>query len=148
MDSLLIYHLRLVNFAKKMVSCLDCLLEYGSHLMQPCDLKPFSSLKETWKQAVREYQIENVGENVTKSSFAKVFKQAWCKSSTTEITINSFLDSGLFPLDVSQVIKTIKTEPSKIFSSTSLSDLSTSNTTAHIGSPTSSNVEAESGREL
>ena len=90
--------------------------------MQAYDLKLFSSIKETWKQAVREYQIKNVGENVKKSSFAKVFKQAWCKSSTSEIAIKGFRDSGLFQLDASQVLKTIKMEPSKILSSTSLSD--------------------------
>jgi len=31
------------------------LLEHGSHLMQPCDVELFSTLKTTWRQAVRNY---------------------------------------------------------------------------------------------
>lgn len=34
---------------------LYCLLEHASHVLQPCDLKLFSSLKESCKQAVRDF---------------------------------------------------------------------------------------------
>ena len=98
---------------------LYCLLEHASHLMQPCDLTLFSSLKETWKQAVREFQVENIGEVVTKAKFASVFKKAYEKSANIENAVKGFRDAGLFPLDVTRVTSTIKMEPSKVFVSPS-----------------------------
>ena len=47
---------------------LYCLLENSSHLMQPCDLRFFSSLKANWKTAVMDFQDQNIGEVVTKMS--------------------------------------------------------------------------------
>ena len=38
-----------------------CLLEHASHVMQPLDLRLFSSLKRTWRQAVRDWQSDNIG---------------------------------------------------------------------------------------
>lgn len=55
---------------------LYCLLEHASHLMQPCDLRLFSGLKDAWKQAVRDFQFQHIGEHVTKRTFAGVFRQA------------------------------------------------------------------------
>ena len=52
--------------------------------MQPCDLTLFSSLKETWKQAVGEFQVENIGEVETKAKIASVFKKAYEKSANIE----------------------------------------------------------------
>ena len=66
---------------------LYCLLEHASHLTQPCDLKLFSVLKDWWRQAVRDFQMENVGDFVTKQKFAGVFKKAWVKSTTIDVAI-------------------------------------------------------------
>ncbi|XP_060584711.1 uncharacterized protein LOC132740757 [Ruditapes philippinarum] len=95
---------------------LYCLPEHASHLLQPCDLKLFSSLKDSWKQAVLDFQIANIGEYVTKQKFAAVFKQAWEKSTTVDIAVKAFRDSGLFPMNPKKVLGTIKMEPSTIFS--------------------------------
>ncbi|XP_060578915.1 uncharacterized protein LOC132735898 [Ruditapes philippinarum] len=105
------------KFCREQEIILYCLLEHASHLMQPCDLKLFSSLKESWKSAVRAYQISNIGEYVTKAKFASVFKTAWIKSTTIEIATKGFRDSGLFPLDSRKVLGTSKMEPSQVFSS-------------------------------
>lgn len=82
---------------------LYCLLENESHLMQPCDLRLFGNLKDAWKQSVRNCQCENIGEHVTKRTFAEVFKKTW-KSTTLTIAVNGFRDAGLFPLDPSKVL--------------------------------------------
>ncbi|MEW8547694.1 MAG: hypothetical protein AB2693_29655 [Candidatus Thiodiazotropha sp.] len=92
-----------------------CLLEHASHMLQHLDLKLFSSLKETWRQSVRDWQAEHIGDFVTKRTFASVFKQAWQRSATTDIAVKGFRDAGLFPLDPGAVLGSVKIEPSKIF---------------------------------
>ncbi|XP_053389361.1 uncharacterized protein LOC128552359 [Mercenaria mercenaria] len=94
---------------------LYCLLEHASHLMQPCDLRLFSSLKETWKSSLREWQIDHVGQYVTKFEFAAIFKKAWVNASKVENAVNGFRDAGLFPLDKDKVLKTDKFQTSILF---------------------------------
>ncbi|XP_046568265.1 uncharacterized protein LOC124276668 [Haliotis rubra] len=105
------------EICKKNDVILYCLQEHASHLMQPLDLRLFSSLKENWKQAVRQYQMEHVGDFVTKQTFARVFKSAWVKSTTVDIAIHGFRDAGLFPLNADVVLNTHKLIPSTIFCS-------------------------------
>jgi hypothetical protein len=83
--------------------------------MQFCDIALFSALKGTWKQAVRDYQISNVGEFVTRVKFAKVFKSAWESACPVDISVKGFRDSGLFPFDPTKVLDTLKMEPSRVF---------------------------------
>lgn len=94
---------------------LYCLLEHASHLMQPCDLRLFSVLKDSWKQAVRDYQFQNIGEHVTKKTFASVFKTAWEKATTLSVAVHGFRDAGLFPSNAAKVLNTCKMDPSNIF---------------------------------
>lgn len=94
---------------------LYCLLEHASHLIQPCDLRLFASLKESWKIALREWQIEHIGQYVTKFKCAFIFKRAWQASSKVENAVNGFRDAGLFPLDASVVLKTVKMQTSVFF---------------------------------
>ncbi|MEW8544190.1 MAG: hypothetical protein AB2693_11710, partial [Candidatus Thiodiazotropha sp.] len=110
------------TFCRENNIILYCLLEHASHIIQPCDLRLFSAMKESWKKSVRDYQIENIGEYVTKAKFAQVFKCAWEKATTVEISVKAFRDSGLFPLDARKPLSTLKMEPSKIFSSSSKPD--------------------------
>ena len=72
-------------------------------------------MKESWKKSVRDYQIANIGEYVTKQKFAQVFKPTWEKATTIDISVKAFGDSGLFPLDARRPLSTLKMEPSKIF---------------------------------
>ena len=83
--------------------------------MQPCDLRLFGPLKEHWKQATRSYSYENIGEAMTKPTFARVFRKACEKSAVPDNAIKGFRDSGLFPFAPSKVLTTAKMEPSKIF---------------------------------
>ena len=104
------------KFCRENNIVLYCLLEHGSHLMQPCDVGLFSTLKTTWRQAVRNYQIKNVGDFVTRSKFAGVFREAWDQACTVQVSVKGFRESGLFPFDPSKVLGTLKMEPSKTFS--------------------------------
>ncbi|XP_060603827.1 uncharacterized protein LOC132756711 [Ruditapes philippinarum] len=92
-----------------------CLLEHSSHLTQPLDLRLFGSLKQSWREAVRAYQSENIGEFVTKQTFARVFKEAWRKSAKIEAVITGFQDSGIFPWNPQKVLASVKLEPSTMF---------------------------------
>ncbi|XP_060585333.1 uncharacterized protein LOC132741220 [Ruditapes philippinarum] len=101
---------------------LYCLLEHASHVMQPLDLRLFSQLKRTWRQAVRDWQSEHIGEFVTKKTFARVFKQAWEKSTTVEVAVKGFQEAGLFPLDQNAVLSSVKLDPSMLFGQNSSSE--------------------------
>ena len=105
---------------------LYCLLEHASHLMQPCDLRFFGPLKEYWKQATRAYSYDNIGEAVTKQTFARVFKNAWLKSAVAENAQKGIRDAGLYPYAPEKVLMTAKMEPSKVFVSKSPSATVTS----------------------
>ena len=76
---------------------LYCLLEHASHIIQPCDLRLFSAMKDSWKKYVRDFQIEDIGEYVSKPKFAQVFKPAWENATTVDISVKAFRHSGLFP---------------------------------------------------
>ena len=94
---------------------LYCLLEHSSHLMQPLDLRFFGQLKMAWRHSVRDFQLANIGEFVTKQTFARVFKQAWVKATTIEAAIRGFVEAGLFPLNPSRVLESVKLQPSQVF---------------------------------
>ena len=94
---------------------LYCLLEHASHLIQPCDLRFFSSLKKTCDSALRDWQVEHAGQYVTKFEFASIFKHAWDKSAKTENAVSGFRDAGLFPFSKDVVLKTDKLQMSRLF---------------------------------
>eukprot|EP00057_Strongylocentrotus_purpuratus_P006778 XP_011661252.1 PREDICTED: uncharacterized protein LOC105436902 [Strongylocentrotus purpuratus] len=77
---------------------LYCLPPNASHMIQPCSLSLFSSLKEKWAATESKYRMENEGAPVSKVMFAREFAKAW-----TEITCdpmvarNGFRAAGLFP---------------------------------------------------
>ena len=105
------------TFCRENKVILYCLLEHPSHIIQPCDLRLFSAMKDSWKKSVRDFQIENIGEYVSKLKFAQVFKPALKKATTVDISLKVFSDSGLFPLDPSKPLSTLKMELSKVFAS-------------------------------
>ena len=94
---------------------LYCLLEHASHLIQPCDLRLFGPLKEAWKVCLREWQIEHVGEYVTKFEFAAIFKHAWYRAAKVEHAVCGFRDAGIFPLNKQTVLATDKFQACKLF---------------------------------
>ncbi|KAH3728536.1 hypothetical protein DPMN_054493 [Dreissena polymorpha] len=73
----------------------------------------FSPMKASWKRHLKNWQMENIGETLTKKDFLKVFKAAWDTVTSFELAVRGFRRSGLFPLDPSGIDKT-KLEPSKL----------------------------------
>ena len=45
------------TFCRENNIILYCLLEHASHIIQPCDLRLFSSMKDSWKKSVREFKM-------------------------------------------------------------------------------------------
>ena len=72
----------------------------------------FGSLMKLWRRAVRNWQAENIGEYVTKVTFARVLKNAWEASTNAEVV----KEVGLFTLNASVVTSSFKIETSNIFS--------------------------------
>lgn len=95
---------------------LYCLPSHASHIIQPCDLTLFKSLKENWKKEVRKWKAEHITQNVTKLNFASVFAQAWQASSKKSIAENGFRASGLYPLNA-KMFDREKLAPSQLFTS-------------------------------
>nr|XP_054771780.1 uncharacterized protein LOC129279702 [Lytechinus pictus] len=97
----------------------------ATHLLQPCDVSLFRSLKAEWNNAERAFRITHPGYFVTKSTFAGVFKKAWERvASRPAIAINGFKAAGIFPF--TKNYKKDHLHPSSIFSAASGSTSSTS----------------------
>ena len=61
---------------------------------------------------MRDSHPANICEFVTNQTFAWV-KQAWVKATTTEAAIKGFVEAGLFPLNPSCVLESVKLQPSQ-----------------------------------
>lgn len=92
---------------------LYCLLQNETHILQPCDVGFFSPMKSAWKKSVKMWQVENIGESLTKKDFPRVFKKAWESVANLEIAVRGFRRAGLFPL-TSDGIDHDKLQPSKV----------------------------------
>ena len=128
---------------------LYCLLEHSSHIIQPLDLRFFGSLKSAWRQSVRDWQAQHIGEFVTKQTFARVLKPAWDASATVDAAVKGFRDAGLFPFNSSAVVDSVKLDRSQLFSSKLSSsgncvDLSTSNISQSIRLPAEPTISSPS----
>ena len=64
---------------------------------------------------LRDWQVEHVGQYVTKFKFAAIFKQAWLASSKVENAVIGFKDARLFPLDKTKVVQTDKFQSCVLF---------------------------------
>lgn len=78
-----------------------CFLAHASHVLQPCDLTLFKSLKNAWQRKVKDFVSSHVGETVTKLNFAEVFAVAWHKAAKPSIAVNGFRYGVLYPFNPS-----------------------------------------------
>ncbi|KAH3823002.1 hypothetical protein DPMN_124797 [Dreissena polymorpha] len=69
-------------------------------------------MKAAWKRCVKSWQLEHLGQSLTKKDFPGVFNQAWDVVATIENAIHGLRKPGLFPLDP-KGIDLSKLEPSK-----------------------------------
>jgi hypothetical protein len=82
-----------------------CLLPIAIHVLQPCDIGFSSLMKYAWRENLKKWQLENIGETLTKCQFPAVFKSGWDTVSTLENASHRLRRSGLFPLDVAGIDK-------------------------------------------
>ena len=55
--------LQAAEFCKEIDIILYCLLPNATHILQPCDVGLFSSMKKAWSSAVKKWQMDHIGEN-------------------------------------------------------------------------------------
>ena len=78
-------------------------MPYATHILRPADVGLFSTLKMKWKEAVRIWQLDHIGETLSKSIFPGIFCKAWKASTTTELAMNAFRRTGLYPFKFESV---------------------------------------------
>lgn len=101
---------------------LYCLPPSASHILQPCDVGLFASMKTAWTQSVADFQASNIGEFVTKQNFGRVFKETWGRCSQQSTAVNSFRSTGLYPFNP-MAYDQAKVRPSSIYAPRSLVEL-------------------------
>ena len=75
-------NLQASHYCKDKQIILYCLLAHATHVLQPCDVSLFGPLKTTWKAEVKNWQMDNLGEPMTKKAFPLVFKRAYMRSAS------------------------------------------------------------------
>ena len=84
------------RFCKDRNIILYSLHPHASHLHQPCDLSLFSSMKHVWKEEVKKWHQDNLGESLSKKSFTEVFHKTWVRSATPENAKQGFKKQVLY----------------------------------------------------
>ncbi|XP_053403175.1 uncharacterized protein LOC128558284 [Mercenaria mercenaria] len=118
-----VYHVSSSN--KQQITVMVCFSAFGNYV-PPLIVYPGERFRDTalrcWlfftheirlEENLKHWQLENIGETLTKRQFPAVFKSAWETVSTLENAAHGFRRSGLYPLDPNGIDKT-KLEPSKI----------------------------------
>ena len=82
---------------------LYCFPPNATHVLQPADHSLFGPLKKSWAKNVKQWQMDHLGQTVTKRSFSTVFKTTWEQTISLSIAVNGFCNTGLWPLDASKV---------------------------------------------
>lgn len=68
----------------------------STHILQPMDLAVFRPLKSSWREAVKNWKMQHLGQLLKKQHFAPLLKTAMEKISA-ETVKNGFRAGGLFP---------------------------------------------------
>ncbi|XP_041471793.1 uncharacterized protein LOC121421197 [Lytechinus variegatus] len=70
----------------------------ATHILQPCDVSVFRSLKSSWNRAEQLFRFRHPGDYVTKTTFATVFADAWREIlQKPSIAASGFRAAGIFP---------------------------------------------------
>ncbi|XP_022110174.1 jerky protein homolog-like isoform X2 [Acanthaster planci] len=92
-------NLQTVEFCKQNKIILYCLPLYTTHVMQPLAVSFFRSVEMRWSQDIQEYQMTHPGAQLTKRTFASVFRLSWEGAATATNAVSGFRKCGLFPLN-------------------------------------------------
>ena len=82
-----------------------------SHVLQPLDKAPFSSLKRWWNYYLGIYNQDHAGRKLPKAEWFQVFTPAWEAGLTVKNVIAGFNATGVFPVNP-QAIKAWQLGPS------------------------------------
>ncbi|XP_063954148.1 uncharacterized protein LOC129283361 [Lytechinus pictus] len=70
----------------------------ATHILQPCDVSVFRSLKASWNRAEEQFRYQNPGDYVTRVTFSRVFAGAWKELlGKPEIASSGFRAAGIYP---------------------------------------------------
>lgn len=96
---------------------LYCLLPNATHILQPCDVSVFKSIKVHWKKIVLQHK-QKTTKSVNKNVFATLFKEAYENAIQPNTIKHGFRKCGIFPftadaVDYSQCISKRREEQKK-----------------------------------
>ena len=86
----------------------------STHITQPLDLAFNGSIKSNYRQEMRQWIFDNMGEHYDKYHFIEVFVKTFNKSATVRNAAAGFEKAGLYPWDPSKV-DTVKLFASKLY---------------------------------
>lgn len=93
------YQPEFVKMAAKAQVIIFCLPPHTTHVAQPLDNGPFGALKAHWKEACREYMVQNPYKSVTRYEFCQVFSKAYARAMTIRTITESFRTTGVYPFN-------------------------------------------------
>ena len=70
---------------------LYCLPANATHILQACDIGLFSPMESEWQANVKEWQMNHIGQALSKKEFPTIFRKTWYAVATLR-------RSGMFPL--------------------------------------------------
>jgi len=95
----------------------------ATHIMQPLDVGVFGPLKIRWYKVLCRQSRENPGSPVGKEKFPALLKEAFLLLYRSLTVVNSFISSGIYPVD-SNAVRSEVLKPGLTFSGESSSESS------------------------
>ena len=86
----------------------------ATHIIQPLDLVLMGSVKSTYKEEMRKWLVNHVGETFDKYRFVEVFKETYMRSCNVTNAVQGFEKAGIAPWNP-QKVKTSKLFPAELY---------------------------------
>ena len=102
------------EFCGKYGIILYTLYPNATHIIQPLDLMLMSAVKSAYKEDLRKWYMQNIGESFDKYRFVEVFKETYMRACKMKNAIEGFEEAGIVPWNPNKV-KTKKLFPSEIY---------------------------------
>lgn len=96
--------LELIQVAKVKCVHLVCFPPHMTHILQPLDVSVYHPVKHYWTKVLKDFKLESMGENVSKSVFPSLIRKLWEGSFKPSHIVSAFCAAGLHPLDRAVVL--------------------------------------------
>lgn len=108
-------NLSISEFCKENGIILTAFYPNSTHRLQPLDVGVFFPLKNCWRNEVRSWRMENCGQKLQRSAFAKLLKKTIDSVITASVVSSAFKSCGLFPfnennIDYTKLVKQVGSE--------------------------------------